>query len=62
MIYCPNLEGLKYFIWLCTIDKGIPNLPLDIRTLIYDKYEKQMYVECLIKDAVKLRLNIKRYF
>ncbi len=58
MINFPNINGLKYFIGLCTINRGLPYLPIEIREIIWNMSEKIPHIICCICNNVQLRLNI----
>ena len=58
MILYPNIEGLKYFLYLSTIDREITYLPQEIREIIWNFSEKKAYMECKISNIImKLYLS-----
>ena len=59
MIHFPNMEGLKYFMYLCTFNHDNPYLylPEEIREIIWNNSEKNMYINCYVND-IEVRLNI----
>ena len=57
-----NLNGIKYFINLCTInpdvDKFFMILPDDIKKIIWKQLHLKPFIECIICNKVILRLEI----
>lgn len=58
MIHSPNLDGLRYFIYQCTISQKIPFLPREVREIIWNMSEKKSYIVCVIDNNIEVRLDI----
>jgi hypothetical protein len=59
MIFYPNIEGIKYFLYLITTANHIIYLPPEIREKIWIQCEKQPYMLCSINNGTKIKLYIK---
>jgi hypothetical protein len=59
MIYYPNIEGIKYFLYLSTIGQDISYLPVEIREIIWNYCEKNAYMICCINNSINLKLYMK---
>ena len=55
-----NLDGLKYFSKICTINKQFPwmELPNDIKIYIWNLCHIKPYIECFVCKSIILNLEI----
>ena len=58
MIFYPNVDGFKYFIYLSTIGRDICYLPQEIREIIWEFYEKKAYMICNLNNNIEIKLSI----
>lgn len=58
MILYPNIEGIKYFIYLITNNKNFIFFPQEIREKIWNMCEKKPYMLCNLNDNIKIKLFI----
>ena len=60
MINYPKIDGLKYFINLCTLDRNFIYLPREIRETIWNVSDKTAYIICnLNNNNIQIQLHIK---
>ena len=58
-MFCnPNINGLKYFLYIFNIYKNIPYLPEEIREIIWKMSEKIPYIICLVNNNIELKLKL----
>ena len=55
-----NLDGLKYFSNICTINREYPwmELPNDIKIYIWNLCHLKPYIECIVCKSIILKLEI----
>ena len=58
MIFFPNTDGLKYFLYISTLGQDILYLPEDIRKIIWTMSEKIAYMSCRINNDVIMKLRL----